>query len=127
MGRWPASLSELDLSRRYRLIIYYLLGIVAVVVIYAGLYNWGMTTFEGRQQSIFHSAQVVVETMTTTGYGADSPWTSPAMNGFVIFMQVSGIAIGFFTLRLVVIPLFTGAEVNLDDRLSYKRDHVIIC
>ncbi|MEF8892739.1 NAD-binding protein [Halodesulfurarchaeum sp.] len=65
--------------------------------------------------------------MTTTGYGADSPWETPIMNGFMVFMQVSGIAIGFFTLRLIVIPLFTGAEVNLDNRLTPKRDHVIIC
>lgn len=49
------------------------------------------------------------------------------MNGFMVFMQVSGIAIGFFTLRVIIIPLFTGAEVNLDNRLTPKHDHVIIC
>lgn len=32
-----------------------------------------------------------------------------------------------FTLRLIIIPLFTGAEVNLDDRLTPKTDHIIIC
>lgn len=127
MDRLPRSIPDFDLSRRYRLIVYYLLGIAAVVLLYAILYNYGMSVFEGEEQSIFHSMQVVVETMTTTGYGADAPWETPVMNGFVIFMQISGIGIGFFTLRLIILPLFTGAEVNLDNRLTTKRDHVIIC
>ncbi len=127
MDWWPGSVPDVDLSRRYRLIVYYLIGIAALVVLYSVLYNYGMRVFEGESQSIFHSAEIVAETMTTTGYGADSPWESPAMNMFVIFMQISGIGIGFFTLRLIIIPLFTGAEVNLDNRLSSKRDHVIIC
>jgi Trk K+ transport system NAD-binding subunit len=41
--------------------------------------------------------------------------------------QITGIAIGFFTLRLIIIPLFTDAEVDLDDRLTPKQDHVVIC
>lgn len=125
---WPFwSEFQTNLSRRYRLIVYYLVGILTVVLLYSVAYNYGMMVFEGERQSIFHSTQVVVETMTTTGYGADSPWASPVMNGFIIFMQISGIGIGFFTLRLIIIPLFTGAEVNLDNRLSTKRDHIIIC
>ena len=127
MVRLPRITADLDISRRYRLIIYYLIGIAGVVLLYASVYNYGMAVYEGRPQSIFHSAEVVVETMTTTGYGADSPWTSPFMNLFVIFMQISGIGIGFFTLRLIIIPLFAGAEVNLDDRLSPKQDHVVVC
>nr|WP_311173202.1 NAD-binding protein [Halobellus sp. ZY16] len=66
--------------------------------------------------------------MTTTGYGQDSDlWTHPVMFLFVAATQISGIALGFFTLRLIIIPLFTGAEVNLDNRLTPKTDHVIIC
>nr|WP_236627530.1 NAD-binding protein [Haloarcula hispanica] len=66
--------------------------------------------------------------MTTTGYGQDSGiWSHPLMFLFVAATQISGIALGFFTLRLIIIPLFTGAEVNLDNRLTSKQDHVIIC
>ena len=46
---------------------------------------------------------------------------------FVSLTQISGIGIEFFTLRLIIILLFTGAEVNLDDRLTPKQDHIIIC
>jgi Trk K+ transport system NAD-binding subunit len=49
------------------------------------------------------------------------------MNLFMVFIQISGIGLGFFTLRVIIIPLFTSAEVDLDSRLSPKRDHVIIC
>lgn len=123
----PQSLPDIELSRRNRLIIYYLFGITGIVILYTGLYNYGMAVLEGRQQSIFRSLQTVVETMTTTGYGADAPWDTWVMNLFVIFIQISGIGLGFFTLRVIIIPLFTGAEVDLDSRLSPKHDHVIIC
>ncbi|MFW5919947.1 MAG: potassium channel family protein, partial [Halanaeroarchaeum sp.] len=114
-------------SRRNRRVLYYLTALVVVVGLYSVLYNLGMNYVEGRPQSIFHSFQTVIETMTTTGYGADSPWQTPVMNLYVVFMQLTGIGIGFFTLRLIIIPLFSSAEVDLDDRLSPKSDHVIIC
>ncbi|WP_049981716.1 potassium channel family protein [Halolamina rubra] len=123
----PESFS--DLSRRHRLVAYYALGLVGMVLFLTVVYFYGMRTLEGEgpEYTVFNALTTVVETMTTTGYGADSPWTHPLMNLFVVFIQLSGIAVGFFTLRLVIIPLFTGAEVDLDSRLSPKRDHVIIC
>jgi Trk K+ transport system NAD-binding subunit len=119
--------SDIDISRRYLLVAIYVLGLTVMVLLFTILYNLGMGIFEGDRRSIFHSFQIVIETMTTTGYGADSPWQTPIMNMFVVLMQLSGIAVAFFTLRLIVIPLFTSAETNLDNRLSPKRDHVIIC
>ncbi|MFB6177856.1 MAG: TrkA family potassium uptake protein [Halobaculum sp.] len=127
-----ASISRLSslggLSRRNRLVAYYLLGLAALVVAYALAYNYLLYRLEGVDQSIFASFEFVVQTMTTTGYGQDSGlWSHPVMFLFVAGTQISGIALGFFTLRLVVIPLFTGAEVDLDSRLSPKQDHVIVC
>ncbi|MFC7006869.1 potassium channel family protein [Halalkalicoccus salilacus] len=49
------------------------------------------------------------------------------MNLLVVLMQLSGIAIGFFTLRLLVIPLFERTSINLENRLTAKDDHVVIC
>ena len=123
----PDSIS--DLSRRHRLVAYYVVGLVAMVLLITLLYFYGMRTLEGEgaEYTIFNALTTVVETMTTTGYGADSPWDHPLMNVFMVLIQLSGIAVGFFTLRLVVIPLFNEAEVDLDSRLSPKKDHVIIC
>jgi len=124
----PDRLSEVKLSRRNRLIAYYLAGLVALVALYTVVYNVAMARLEGVNQSIFASFEFVVQTMTTTGYGQDSDeWSHPLTFLFVAATQISGIGIGFFTLRLVIIPLFTGAEVDLDSRLTPKRDHVIVC
>ena len=118
-----------DLSRRHRLVVYYALGLVAMVLVLTLVYFYGMRTLEGEgaEYTLFNALTTVVETMTTTGYGADSPWDHPLMNLYMVFTQLSGIAVGFFTLRLVVIPLFNEAEVDLDSRLSPKADHVIVC
>jgi len=124
----PESIRNYELSRRDRLVVYYLVGLVIVVLVYTVAYNLLMARFEGVDQSIFASFEFIVQTMTTTGYGQDSDlWTHPLVFLFVSWAQISGIAIGFFTLRLIIIPLFTGAEVNLDNRLTPKEDHVIIC
>jgi Trk K+ transport system NAD-binding subunit len=128
MSSFISSIPEVDVSRRNRLILYYLFSLGVVVLTYTVLYNLAMARLEGVNQSIFASLEFVVQTMTTTGYGQDSGlWSHPLMFLFVSLTQISGIGIGFFTLRLIVIPLFTGAEINLDNRLTPKQDHVIIC
>ncbi|PSQ61244.1 MAG: potassium transporter TrkA [Halobacteriales archaeon SW_8_66_22] len=128
MVSFPRSLSEIQFSRRNRLVVYYFVGLGALILSYTVVYNLALSYLEGVNQSIFASLEFVIQTMTTTGYGQDSElWGHPLMFLFVSLTQVSGIAVGFFTLRLIIIPLFTGAEVNLDNRLTPKRDHVIIC
>ncbi|MFC7132226.1 MULTISPECIES: NAD-binding protein [Salinibaculum] len=113
-------------TRRQRLVLFYALGLVLVVGGYTVVYYAGMRYIEGRPRTVFHSAQIVVETMTTTGYGADSPWSTPAMNVLMVTMQVTGVAIGFVTLRVLVIPLFERTPLHLDDRLSAKDGHVVV-
>ncbi len=119
---------ELKFSRRNRFVLYYLLGLAVVVLLFAVVYNVTLSRLEGVNQSIFASIEFVIQTMTTTGYGQDSGlWSHPLMFVVVSLTQITGIGIGFFTLRMIIIPLFTGAEVNLDNRLTPKQDHVIVC
>ena len=125
---FPESRDDISLTRRDRLVLYYLLGLSTLVAAYTVVYNLAMAEIAGVDQSLFASFEFVVQTMTTTGYGQDSElWSHPAMFLFVSVMQISGIGIGFFTLRLIIIPLFSSADVNLDNRLTPKRDHVIVC
>ncbi len=124
----PDRLSDIQLSRRDRLVVYYLSGLFGLIIVYTVTYNVALAELEGVDQSIFASFEFIVQTMTTTGYGQDSGlWSHPLVYLFVAGAQISGIGIGFFTLRLIIIPLFTGAEVDLDNRLTPKSDHVIIC
>jgi Trk K+ transport system NAD-binding subunit len=128
MISFPRTMSETELSRRNRRVVYYLAGLGILALVYTVVYNLALARLEGVNQSIFASFEFVVQTMTTTGYGQDSGlWSHPLMYLFVALAQISGIGIGFFTLRLIVIPLFSESEVNLDDRLTPKQDHVIIC
>jgi Trk K+ transport system NAD-binding subunit len=122
----PDRLHPSELSQRQRLVLLYLLALAAIVLFYTVVYNQGMAALEGRPQPIFRSLQTVTETMTTTGYGADSPWATPAMNLLVVGIQLTGVAVGFVTLRVLVIPLFERAPLNLADRLTPKNDHVVI-
>jgi len=118
--------SPRDLTRRQRLLVVYAVGLVSVVLAYTLAYAYGMRTLENRPRTVFRAFNFVIETMTTTGYGADSPWDTPVMNVVVATMQVTGVFIGFVTLRVLVIPLFERTPLNLDDRLSIKSDHVVV-
>jgi Trk K+ transport system NAD-binding subunit len=122
----PRDFRPRELTRRQRLVAVYAVGLVTLVGAFTVLYNLGMARLEGDPQSMFRSLNTVIETMTTTGYGADAPWATPLMNVFVATMQFSGVLIGFITLRVLVIPLFERAPLNLDDRLSVKDGHVVV-
>jgi voltage-gated potassium channel len=115
-----------DLTRRQRLLLVFLAGITSLVLVYTGVYYWGMAALEGRPRTPFQALNTVIETLTTTGFGADSPWDTAWMNLFVALMQVSGVVMGFVTLRVLVIPLFERTPLNLDDRLTPKTNHVVL-
>jgi len=106
----------------------YLLSLAAVIVVYAGAYHVGMALFENRPQPFLHSLQVVVETFTTTGYGSDAPWSSPAMNVFVILMDLTGVFLIFMALPVFVFPLFEEAlETSAPRAVDGLSDHVVLC
>ncbi|WP_436347361.1 potassium channel family protein [Natronorubrum sp. FCH18a] len=115
-----------DLTQRQQLLVIFVVSLGVVVLFYTLVYNWGMQALENRPQSIFRSFQTVVETMTTTGFGADSPWATPMMNVLMVTIQLTGIVIGFVALRVLVIPLFEQTPLNLAGRLTSKANHVVI-
>jgi len=117
------------MSSWVRRIAYYLSLIGVVMVAYSIVYHYGMVTFEEEAVTYLHSLQVVVETFTTTGFGSDSPWTSPEMNLLVIVMDLTGVFLIFLALPVLVFPLLqeaisTTVPTAADQDLT---DHVIIC
>jgi Trk K+ transport system NAD-binding subunit len=115
-----------DLTRRQRLVLVYAFGLVSTVLVLTFAYWWGMRALENEPRTVYRSFNAVVATLTTTGYGADAPYQTPAMNLMMVSIQLAGVAIGFITLRVLVIPLFERAPLELDDRLSLKDDHVVV-
>jgi Trk K+ transport system NAD-binding subunit len=109
--------------------IYYSFLVIGTMLGYAVLYQDGMRIYEGEPRTFLRSLQFVVETFTTTGYGSDSPWTSPPMNVLVIFMDLTGTLLIFLALPVLVFPLFedilsTTVPKTVGDDVD---DHVVIC
>ncbi|MUV88987.1 TrkA family potassium uptake protein [Halapricum sp. CBA1109] len=109
--------------------VYYLLSLFGVMFVYAILYDYGMGVYEGRETTFLHALQVVVETFTTTGFGSDSPWTTPEMNVLVIVMDLTGVLLIFMALPVLVFPLFEDLLSTTVPRAVENGidDHVVVC
>jgi Trk K+ transport system NAD-binding subunit len=109
--------------------VYYAVILFGSMLAFTLLYQNGMRVYEGDPRTFLHSLQVVVETFTTTGFGSDSPWSSPEMQVLVIVMDLFGTLLIFMALPVLAFPL-------LEDVLSTTvpsavpddtEGHVIIC
>lgn len=107
------------------------LSIVAVfglVLIYTLIYNWGMATFQGGDQTLLESMRIVIEIVTTAGFGGDADeWTTAPMHLIVIAMNLSGVLLVFLALPLVVVPLFQRALETQPPESTDLTEHVVIC
>ena len=108
--------------------VYYVVLLTGSMLVFAVLYQNGMRIYEGRPRTFLHSVQIVVETFTTTGFGSDSPWTSPQMNVLVIVMDLFGTVLIFMAFPVLAFPLLedilsTTVPTAVDD----LDDHVVIC
>lgn len=111
-----------------RRITYYVLILTTVIFGYTVVYHYGMIAFENESGSFLHSLQIVVETFTTTGFGSDAPWSSPEMNLLVVVMDLTGVALIFLALPVLVFPLFEEAlSTTVPTSVDDLEDHVVIC
>ncbi|MFP4629068.1 MAG: potassium channel family protein [Halobacteriales archaeon] len=107
----------------------YAVVLATTILVFALLYQRGMAIFEGESRPFLRSLQIVVETFTTTGFGSDAPWESPAMNAFVIVMDLTGIVLLVTALPVLAIPLLEELlETTVPERApAALADHVVIC
>ena len=103
--------------------------VLAVLMLgYAVIYDYAMSTFENEQRTFLHSLQVVVETFTTTGFGSDSPWISPELNLLVILMDLTGVALIFLALPALLFPLLEETlRTTPPTETQDLSEHVVIC
>jgi Trk K+ transport system NAD-binding subunit len=113
-----------NLSRRIGLSI--AVGVLLLFT-YATIYQWGMATFEGEQLSFVRSLQVVLEALTTAGFGGDAPWSSTEMNALIIAMNLTGVSLVFFAIPFFVVPLLEDAFQTDIPTETAMSDHVIVC
>ncbi len=104
------------------------LGVVILVILAAArLYMLGMEHLEHAPRGFWMSLEVVIESMTSTGYGHDAGWQHPLMNLLVILLQLLGLTMLLAVFPLYLVPFF---ESRFEQRLpteALKVDgHVLI-
>jgi Trk K+ transport system NAD-binding subunit len=111
-----------------RIVWYYALTVLGAVAFFTVAYDAGMTVFEGRPRGPLHSLEVVFQTFTTTGYGQDAPWTTTPMKALVVGMQLTGMALVFAALPVIVVPILEETlSRNAATALDGASDHVLVC
>lgn len=105
----------------------YLGSLLFLIAVYATVYQWGMATLEGEPRSWYRALEVVVQSMTTTGYGQDAPWETLEMTLLLMLIQVTGIAYIFVAIPLFVVPwLQTIVQPTPPEHINGLEEHVII-
>jgi Trk K+ transport system NAD-binding subunit len=95
-----------------------LIGFLPVLVFAAALlYMVGMAWLEGSPRGFWQSVEWASETMTTTGYGADSRWTHPVMILFVMAVQFVGVFLVILIFPVYLIPFL---EERFETRLPQE-------
>ncbi len=87
-----------------------------------------MTTFEGDPRNLREAAGIIVQSITTTGYGQDAPWNSTFMQILVIVAQFTGVAYLFIALPLFIVPWLRDIfiEPQIPNAVADIEDHVVI-
>ncbi len=102
------------LKRSTRGLLILLASLPTAVLLLGLLYMLGMDYLEGSPRDFWFSIEWAAETLTTTGYGADSQWKHPAMILLVIATQFLGIFLIFLVFPIYVLPFF---EERFEGRL----------
>lgn len=115
-------------SLRRRLGLYAAIVFV-VIVTYSAIYQWAVLTLAGERISFVHSLRVVIEILSTAGFGGDTDaWEhSDVLGFFVLVMNLTGVLLVFIGLPLSAVPLFRRALQTGPPTTTDLTDHVIIC
>ncbi|WP_394740399.1 potassium channel family protein [Natronococcus roseus] len=113
---------------RNRRLVTFLLSFVVVVAVQTLLYRWGMAELEGRPRSLQDSLNVIVQSLTSTGYGQDAPWTSIGMQALMVVAQFTGIAYIAVAVPQFVVPWAREelTETRVPDAVESAEDHAVI-
>lgn len=103
------------------------LFVTVVILVYAVIFLWSMAFFENRDVTFAQSIQVVVESLTTSGYGGFAPWESNFLNYFILIMNLTGVVLVFVAFPVFFLPFLQNALEKSPPTKISKTNHVIIC
>ncbi len=112
-----------------RRIVLTVAAIAGIVIIYSYVYQWALWRFVEQEISFVQALQVVIEALTTAGFGGDTAhWReSDELALLVVLMNLSGVLLVFLAIPLYAVPLFRQAFQTRPPTASNLTDHVIIC
>jgi Trk K+ transport system NAD-binding subunit len=115
-------------TRSRRRLAVLLLGLLLTVLASSFLYMWGMSALEGKPRTFWQSLEWAGETLSTTGYGADSGWRHPVMVVLVVAVQFLGVFLVFLIFPIYLIPFL---EERFETRLPQEvakdlEGHVVV-
>ena len=108
---------QLNLKRSSKRFLTILALLPVIVMTLALLYMLGMDHLEGHPRTYLQSLLWASETITTTGYGADSTWHHPVMALYVMLVQFTGQFLIFLAFPMVILPYF---EEQFEVRLQHQ-------
>jgi Trk K+ transport system NAD-binding subunit len=102
-------------------------GIVGTTLLaYALVYQWGMRAYEDQSVLFIQALQVVIEAITTAGFGGHAPWSSPQMNALILLMNLTGVLFVFLALPLFVVPVLQDAFEQRPPETFSGEGHVVL-
>jgi len=102
-------------------------GLLLFLVSSALLYQAGMSRLEGKPRSFWDSFEWSAETLSTTGYGADSHWRHPAMVLLVVAVQFAGVFLVFLIVPIFLVPFLEERFERRVPRAAPKvKNHVVV-
>jgi Trk K+ transport system NAD-binding subunit len=102
-------------------------GIVgATLLSYALVYQWGMRVYENQSVLFIQALQVVIEAITTAGFGGHAPWASPQMNALILLMNLTGVFFVFLAVPLFAVPALRDAFEQRPPEAFSGADHVVL-
>src|SRR4051812_2589134 len=115
------------MHRSARRLLWLVAGLLLFLIVSALLYQSGMARLEGKPRTFWESFEWAAETLSTTGYGADSHWHDPAMVVLVVLVQFAGVFLVFLIVPIFLVPFLEERfERSVPRRAPKMTDHVIV-
>jgi Trk K+ transport system NAD-binding subunit len=104
------------------------LGLIAFVIVTAVLYQIGMARLEGKPRTFWEAFEWAGESLSTTGYGADSKWEHPLMVILVVAVQFVGVFLVFLIIPIYLVPFLEERFEEKVPRAPSEKlaNHVVI-